>query len=500
MRNVYLIVIILMLAATAVCAENAIVSADSNQPKTVKAVIISCHDMIDEGLYKSIKRRTEMALAGGCEYIIYDIDTYGGDLFAAFDISNYFLHDLKDKVVTVAYVSKKAISAGAMISVGCKEIIMKENASIGDCAPIVMGGKLEGVEREKVETVTRAAFKNSAQSYGYPEPLLKAMVTMQIEVYKVKNLKTGKLEFFEANYVPTDANEYDIQNKSDELLTLTSAEALEYGISKAVVKNVDEVLSFLAKRDNIVFEKPIPTLEPIWSEQMVRWLNSPAVTSVLVMIAMLGIYIEFKTPGVWLPALIAGACILIIIGSKYLTGMANWIEIAMFIVGIVLLGVELFVIPGFGIIGFAGVALIFVGLFGMLIKNPPDKLPWPETEMDWSLFSTGILSIVYGFAGFIAAALVIAKVLPKTKFASGLVLSEHIDGAKLKISMTGPVEQQVKIGDAGVVISTLRPVGKAQFGQTMVECMAEGEFLDKGSFVRIIDIRGNTVVVRKEKT
>ena len=180
---------------------------------TVKAVVIPCEDMVDDGLYKSIRRRTEIALNNGAQYLIYQIDTYGGDLFAAFDISNYFLHEVNPKVHTVAFVSQKAISAGAMISVACKDIIMKENTTIGDCAPIQMGGKLEGVEREKVETVTRSAFVNAANSNGYPEALLKAMVTIQIEVYKVKNLQTGKYEFFEGDKLPKDPEIYDINDK-----------------------------------------------------------------------------------------------------------------------------------------------------------------------------------------------------------------------------------------------------------------------------------------------
>jgi membrane-bound serine protease (ClpP class) len=240
---------------------------------TVKVAVIPCEDMIDDGLYKSIKRRTEIALNSGAQYLIYQIDTYGGDLFAAFDISNYFLHEVNPKVHTVAYVSQKAISAGAMISVACKDIIMKENTTIGDCAPIQMGGKLEGVEREKVETVTRSAFVNAANSNGYPEALLKAMVTIQIEVYKLKNLQTGKYEFFEGDKLPKDPNIYDINDKeiidrNTELLTLTASQAVDYGVARVQVKDLAGGLEFLAKRDNVIFAKDVPVLKTNWSG---RW-------------------------------------------------------------------------------------------------------------------------------------------------------------------------------------------------------------------------------------
>ncbi|MBN2271306.1 MAG: hypothetical protein JXN61_11870, partial [Sedimentisphaerales bacterium] len=187
---------------------------DVNEPRaglrSATAAVITCHDMVDEGLLESIKRRTNAALGQGVDYLIYDIDTFGGGLFAAYDISDYFLHEVNAKAATVAYVSKKAISAGALISVACEDIIMKEKTRIGDCAPMALGGKLEGVEREKIETDTRTAFETSAEHNGYPAALLKAMVTQQIEVYRIENTATGAYEFFEGDRLPRDANGYDL--------------------------------------------------------------------------------------------------------------------------------------------------------------------------------------------------------------------------------------------------------------------------------------------------
>jgi membrane-bound serine protease (ClpP class) len=158
---------------------------------------------------------------------------------------------------------------------------MLENTTIGDCAPIALGAKLEGVEREKVESFTRAAFMRAAEANNYPAALLKAMVTMQTEVYKVKKLQTGKYEFFESDDLPKDPNEYDLDNKKrivkdDELLTLTASEAFEYGIARAKVKDRAGALGFLAKRDGVTFVGEPIVLKTNWSEEMVRWVNSPA--------------------------------------------------------------------------------------------------------------------------------------------------------------------------------------------------------------------------------
>jgi membrane-bound serine protease (ClpP class) len=471
-----------------------------------KAAVIVCKGMIDDGLYKSIQRRTETALDEGAEYLIYEISTYGGLLQSGDDISKYFILDVAKKARTVAYITTEAISAGAMISVSCQDIIMLENTTIGDCAPMQIGAKLEGVEREKVESFTRAAFMRAAEANRYPEALLKAMVTMQIEVHRVKNLETEEYEFFESEYLPKDANEYDIENKElivkdDELLTLTASRAFEYGIARAMVSDLEEALAFLAERDGVTFEGEPRVLETLWSEEMVRWLNSPAVMAVLVMLAMLGVYIEFNTPGVGLPGLVAVICLTIIIGSKYLVGMANWVEVALFMAGLLLLLVEIFVLPGFGIAGFAGILCILAGLFGMLIKNPPDKVPWPHTQFDWQIFIDGVWAISLGFMGFVVLAWLLTKYLPKLQFLSGLILvpAAAKKGVEMEVSMTAPPESRtmgVEVGDIGEVVSTLRPAGKAQFGDKIVDCVAQAEFLEEGRKVEITEVHGNRVVVK----
>ena len=351
------------------------------------AALIPCKGMIDDGLFKSMQRRSQQAVDMGATYLIYEIGTYGGLLQSGDDISKYLILDIGKRYHTVAYITTEAISAGAMISVACKDIIMLENTTIGDCAPIAIGTKLEGVEREKTESFTRVAFVRAAEANNYPAPLLKAMVTRQLEIFQVKNRKTGEYEFFETKDLPKDPNVYDLEDKKivvkdDELLTLTASQAEDFKIARAQVKNLEGVLEFLEERDGVEFDTEVMRLHTNWSEEMVRWLNSPAVMAVLVMLAMLGVYVELNTPGLGLPSLLALVCVIIIVGSKYLIDMANWLEIAIFIFGIILLGIEIFVIPGFGIAGVSGIVCILVGLFGMLVRNAPGQLPWPQSQLD----------------------------------------------------------------------------------------------------------------------
>ncbi len=483
-----------------------------NSEPEAQIALIPCKGMIDDGLFKSIKRRSQQAIDNGADYLIFQIETYGGLLKSGDDIAKYFVLELGKKVRTVAYVTSEAISAGAMISVSCQDIIMLKNTTIGDCAPITMGGgQIEGVEREKIESFTRSTFERAAEANGYPEALLLAMVSANLEVFEVKNLETGQNEYFLEEDLPVGDIKYDVENKKTavregELLTLTADKAKEYGIAREVVRNFKGVTEFLSRRDGVIFSNEKMVLETLWSEEMVRWINSPAVMGVLVMVAFLGLYIELNTPGLGLPGLAALIAVVIIVGSKYLHGMANWIEVAVFIIGILLVLAEILVIPGFGIAGIGGMVFIVAGLFGMLVKNPPDSVPWPATDYGWDIFINGAAGMTAGFLGFTIIAYFITRYLPNAQFLSGLILTPNApatpDTASEPNAHETPqqgtaVKTEVKTGDTGEVITSLRPVGEAIINGKVVDVVTQAAFIDKGQEIKVMEVHGNRIVVAK---
>lgn len=465
------------------------------------AAVIDCHGMIDEGLYKSIIRRSEEAIEAGADYIFYDIQTYGGLVDAADDISKYLIHDVASRAHTVAYISKEAISAGAMVSVSCKDIIMRTSTTIGASAPMAMGGTLEGVEREKIESFVRSVFSRAAEANGYPEALLKAMVTRQIEVWQVKNTAMGQMEYFEKEFLPTDPNRYDLENKrlivkDDEILTLTDSKALEYGVARAVVRDLDEALAFLAERDGVTFDRPVLVFKPLWSEQMVRWINSPAVVSILVLGIMLGVYIELNTPGLGLPSLLAVICLVILVGSRYLTGLANWLEIAILVLGILLLLVEIFVIPGFGVAGFLGITCIFIGLLGMFVRTDPGEIPWPKDPVAWDEMSRGLTGVAVGFVLFLMSAVFLTRFLDRIPFLRSFVLAGSVGRPDTAAGVAASNSQRAfDVGQVGVAITLLRPAGKARFDGRIADVVTDGEYVNKDIPVKILEIHGNRIVV-----
>ena len=472
------------------------------------AVIISCYGMIDDALYQSIVRRSEEAMNAGADYLILDVQTYGGLVKSADDISKYLILELGDKVHTVAYVSTEAISAGSMISVSCRDIIMRKNTTIGCSAPIVStGAEMGQAEREKMESFVRATFSRAAQANCYPEALLKAMVSQDLEVWQVENLKTKKIEYFEKEFLPNDPNMYSLSDKQlvvkeGELLTLTDQKAKEYGIARAVVPDMDGALSFLEKRDHVTFVKPVLRMETLWSEKLVSFLTSPLVVGILVLGIMLGIYVEFNTPGLGLPSLLAVTCLVILVGSRYLIGMANWIEIALMIIGFVLLMAEIFVIPGFGVAGFSGIICIVAGLLAMWVKNAPDEIPWPKGDLAWNTFTDGLFGMAMGFLMFLVVAAVLAKYMDRMPLLRRFVLKAAVTGRQTAVSRTFEPQSgssDLKIGQTGEVISTLRPAGKVRFGDSIVDVVADGAFIEKGGRVRVEEVHGNLVIVTEVK-
>ncbi|MBN1765845.1 MAG: hypothetical protein JW860_11345 [Sedimentisphaerales bacterium] len=476
-----------------------------------KAAFIVCSEMVDEGLYESIKRRTEYAIENGATYIIYEMDTFGGRVDSALEIWKYFMHDVAPRAHTVAYVRTKAISAGALISVACQDIIMRANTQLGDCAPIMMGGTLEGVEREKMESPLRSYFEDAAQTNGYPVALCKAMVTITHEVYRVKNNRTGEYEYFEKNDLPRKSREYDLADKKlivgdNELLTLNADKAKEYGLAREVVTGIDDqardnVLAFLEKRDNITFARPVSYLTTNWSEELVRWLTSPAVSAILLMIALLGIYAELNSPGLGLPGAVAVAALLILFGSKFLIGMANWWEIAVFFIGLGLLLVEIFVIPGFGLAGITGILLVLFALGAMMVNNRPGEFPLPTTDWEWAEFEKQVYGLLAGFIGACLGGYFLGKYIHKLPVTNKLALAGLQDSVEVRAGgQAAPSEAPpVTIGQEGIAISPLRPAGIGRFDGKRVEVISRGELIQAKQKIQVVAIEGNSVIVKEIK-
>jgi len=477
--------------------------------QVAQAFVIPIREPISSKTYKAIERKVLRCHKSKPDLVIFDMDTWGGAAIAALDIARLLKTDLNE-TYTVCYIRTRAVSAGALIAIACDEIVMTPTGKLGDAAPVSPLGKIEGIEREKSETLLRKEFAESAERNGYPIALAESMVSITREVWLVRNIDTRELRYvlrkdfsgkvrIPAGVSTAPANptgKWELLRvivTDKELLTLTPREGKEYGfVSEIIEAPRGDELAGVRKRFNIATDPVV--LGDTWSERMVEFLTSPPVMSFLFFVALLCAYVEMHTPGFGVAGGIAIACFALIFGSGFLVGLAAWWEIALFVIGLVLIAVEIFITPGFGVLGITGALCCLVGLLAMLIPNAPGKWPIPESDIDWRIFINGLVALGVGFLMACAAAVLLARYLPKVPVASRLILDLPDVSGSAPATEHAPI-RRITIGSTGTVEHPLRPVGQVRIGHELVDAVAEGAFIPAGTRVKVTKVEGNRVVV-----
>lgn len=458
-----------------------------------KVAVITVEGDIDFGLHWSLKRRIAAAIESGANVLLFQMDTYGGDLHAAFEIGD-LVYDIKNehggKIRTVAYVHKKAFSAGALISLACGDIIMRRGTTIGDCQPIMVNPQSHGIETapEKIQTGVRAYMSKYAEGNGYPEALCLKMVDVDMEVYRVK-LATGAVRYL----TPQQIDELKPDEKTGmektlvlakgKLLTVSDDRAAEYGISRATVSGPAEAI---ARYGSLIGE----TRGTNWSEEMVRFLNSMGVASLLLIVGLGALYMAFKTPGFGLAEIVAILCFATLFFSKYLVGLATVMNIVLFLIGVGLIAAEVFVLPGMGILGIAGLVCLLTALVLSM-----QKFALPKYDFEVNVFARNLITVFGSLLVTTLGLMALVRYLPNTPFLGRLVLKFR------QTPETGYVvesaEQRSLVGKTGVAQSILRPSGRAEIDGQVLLVVTDGEFIEPGSSIVVAEVSGNRIVVRK---
>ncbi|HUS47974.1 MAG TPA: NfeD family protein [Phycisphaerae bacterium] len=481
-------------------------------PKAInRAFVIPIHGGINDVMADVLQKKIAICKGRGAQIVIFDINSPGGELKAMERIINLIRDDLRG-IYTVAYVNPEAISAAGILSLACNEIVLTPVAKIGDAMPVLVGPQgyipIPKEERGKIESYARADVRVQAQLSGYNVALCEAMVTLDREIWLIKERRTGELKVVDSrdypnsvlgapakdNNPPPDAQWQfmAIIDGPNELVTMTADEAAALGFAEQVLPSMKE----LREHYNIVGEPAV--LADSLSDRVVGVLTSPLVTAVLVMAGLFCLYTELRTPGFGIFGIFGIACFAILFGSRYLIGLANWVEIALFALGVLLIAIEIFAIPGFGVVGILGIICCVVALAAMAVANPPDVLPIPQTRLDWSIFESGLFALAVGFFLAIVAAAAAAKYLPKASLARGLVLVPASSGASA-VSETSPIAR-IKAGDLGQVENICRPVGKVRFGDDLLDATSEGGIIEAGAEVRVLRREGNNLIIERVKS
>lgn len=445
--------------------------------------VVPVHGVIELGLSGFIDRACKEAKSGGAGLVIFDIDTFGGRIDAATEICDS-LAGLGD-IPTCGFVTGEAWSAGALIALACKTIIMTPGSSIGSAEP--RGGAMgEELTDEKIISAIRAKFKAVAEKNGHSVKLASAMVDKDVELILVR--VSDKIEILTASEWEEKDKEYKKKVRSHivlcekgKLLNLTANESKDLGLAKEVLETRSGLLELLDMKDARVIEARL-----LWSEMLVRFITHPIVSSLLLTIGFLGLIFELKIPGWGLSGTLGLISLALFFWGHYLIGLANWIEIVLFLLGVGLLFLEIFVIPGFGITGVSGIILIIISLFLALIKHPFEI---PHRELLGAFYI-----ISYAFVLSLVIAIVGLRWIPHSWVWKKLVLVHTEESAK---GYTQDRYWERFIGKEGKSITSLRPTGKIEIDGEFLDVVTEGDFLDKGTLVKIISTDGNRIIVRK---
>jgi membrane-bound serine protease (ClpP class) len=363
---------------------------------------------------------------------------------------------LEARVPTVAFVNKRAISAGALIALASGRIAMADGGTIGAATPVEMGlpGSAPQPVAEKTVSYLRKEFSATAEARGRPALLAEAMVDADVAIDGV--IEKGKL------------------------LTMTTDEALAQKLADFEANDLEAVLKALD-----LAGAEVRSSTPTWADNLVRFLTNPVLSSLLIIVGILGVITEIRTPGFGVPGAVGLLALGLFFWGHWLVQLAGSEELLLVALGLVLLVAEIFVTPGFGILGIVGLAALLGGLVMSLVGDGA------TTEVLLQAGGQVMLSLVVA----IVAALVLLRFLPRLPLARGLVLEA---GLPAGAGYASPPETDSRwLGKRGTAASPLHPAGVADLEGERVDVVSAGDFIDAGEPIEVTRVDGNRIVVRR---
>jgi len=404
---------------------------------------------IDLGLAPFVRRVISDAQAQNAKAVVFEINTFGGRVDAATQIKDAILDS---KILTIAYVKNRAISAGALITLSCKKIAMAPGSSIGASTVVDESGKKQS---EKYQSYMRSEMRSTAERNGRRTDVAEAMVDERVVVPGLDDSTT--------------------------LVTLTTVEARKYGISDTTVNSLHEALAAFGIPTAIIVDE-----HENWAEHFVRFLNNPIVSSLLIMIGLVGLYTEIKTPGWGVAGTVSLVALALFFGSSFILQIASMLEILLFVVGIILLLIEIFVIPGFGITGVTGILLIVGSIFFSLFNA--------DYYFDSNILYTAIIQLGTAIFASLIVMFLLVKYLPKSTTFNRLILAD--ENAAQKGFSAHPSYEEL-LNESGEAFTPLRPSGTALINGKRYDVVTAGDFIEKGMQIKVTKIEGMRIIVQK---
>lgn len=415
----------------------------------------SIHEDIMPGTVRLVDRALEAAAAMDADFIVLDLDSYGGLLDAG---DSVHVKLLRCPIPVLCYISNNAASAGALIAISCDSIYMSPYAKIGAASVVDQSG---APVDEKYQAYMRGIMRSTAEANGRNPEIAEAMVQGGGAV-------PGVID-------------------SGQILTFTTSEAMQNGYCEGQVNSIQDLLTQAGISNYAITEHGLSALD-----KTMNFLLNPILRGLCITFIFLGLYFELQTPGIGFALLISIVAALLYFAPLYVEGLAaNW-EVLVFVAGLVLIALEIFVIPGFGVAGVTGILLTFMGLVLSMVGNTGFNFDLSGmgsvTEAILVVLSSFVISLAVMFAFF-------GKFMRSGMFRKlTLETSEHTqEGYNTTIFS----EPNALIGKIGIAMTDLRPAGKIEIAGEWYDGQSEAEYLTKGTQVKVIDVKNNYLIVRK---
>lgn len=416
---------------------------------------------IDSALPFFVRRGIIAAERADADVIVIEITTFGGRVDAAVEIRDALIESPK-KTYALVY---RAASAGALISLACDEIYMIKGSTIGAALPITIapGGASGGATaaEQKYIDYLKSEFRATAERKGHPIELAEAMVDPEIEIEDV--IEKGHL------------------------LVLTAEEALNLNLAEGSVTSRSEFRELIGLGDAKEIEASLTS-----AEKIARGLTDIRFSWILLLIGMVALMSEFKTPSFGIIGSIGIVALGLFFWGSYIAQLSGYIEIVLFAIGVGLLALEIFVVPGFGITGVSGLALILVSIFLAMFKLPPSGF-----EFNWMRIDDAIRNMAFLLIGMVVVMFFIIKHLPKSGMWKILSLQRELSAEAGYVS--GADDLKDLIGKVGRAQSILRPTGIVVIDGKRINATTEGNFIEPSSSIKVVDVTSSQVIVEQDK-
>lgn len=458
---------------------------------------------IDGAVRESVGRVVRDVKQKGGNVLILVITDGGNDLDAARGLAD----DLRvaqtgdDAIKVIAFVPEFAKAAGTVVALGCSEIVMsRPKPGAGEAKEAEIGDFSEYLKkaRQADADAQLTSVRDLAEKQGYPPLLIDGMFKKDLEI--VRAVRADDKRASQRRFMTRD--EFDRTHKEgqkvvwvedkvvkpkNQLLKLTATLAAEYGLARATVEGAD------AKALTAAYGWPeAKSPDPGWLDRFANFLKQPVVTVLLVVIGFTGLILELKVPGLTVPGIIAALCFILVFWAHSKFGGQTFVlAMLLFLLGLVLVGIEIFVLPGFGAAGIFGILCMLAGLGLVTVEKVP------QTGAEWGGLGVRVSWYMFAMMGALLLAFFIARFLPKLPGANRLVLEAPVDTGSAAENLPGAGEAAELLGAIGTTSTPLRPAGVVKFGDKFVDVVSDGGFIPAGTRVQVIQVEGTRIVVKE---